>query len=354
MKKTILIAAGLAAALMASTVQAKTLVYCSEGSPEGFDPALYTAGTTFDASSKPIYNRLVEFENGTTKVIPGLAESWNVSDDGLELTFKLRSGVKFHSNDVFTPTRDFNADDVVFTFERQLNEDSPWHKYTEGTSWEYFSGMDMPSLIKEIVKVDDMTVKFVLNRPEAPIVANMAMDFASVFSKEYADKLEGMGSLTDLNQKPIGTGPFSFVAYQKDAVIRYAAHADYWDGKQPIDNLIFAITTDNSVRAQKVRKARKAMDMSQTELGNLLGVSFQQVQKYEKGSNRIGSGRLWEISRVLRVPIDYFFDGIDDEVSSDTAVPWWLLDLAKQIEAIKDEKLQKQIISLIETCTDKK
>ncbi|MFK8033547.1 MAG: ABC transporter substrate-binding protein [Hyphomicrobiales bacterium] len=253
MKKTILIAAGLAAALMATTVQAKTLVYCSEGSPEGFDPALYTAGTTFDASSKPIYNRLVEFENGTTKVIPGLAETWKVSDDGLELTFNLRSGVKFHSNDVFTPSRDFNADDVVFTFERQLKEDNPWHKYTEGTAWEYFSGMDMPSLIKEIVKVDDMTVKFVLNRPEAPIVANMAMDFASVFSKEYADKLQGMGSMTDLNQKPIGTGPFSFVAYQKDAVIRYAAHADYWDGKQPIDNLIFAITTDNSVRAQKLK-----------------------------------------------------------------------------------------------------
>lgn len=103
----------------------------------------------------------------------------------------------------------------------------------------------------------------------------------------------------------------------------------------------------------KVRKARKAMDMSQTELGNQLGVSFQQIQKYEKGSNRIGSGRLWEISRVLQVPIDYFFDGIDDTVSSETSVPWWLLDLAKQIESIKDEKLQKQIISLIEACSEK-
>lgn len=103
----------------------------------------------------------------------------------------------------------------------------------------------------------------------------------------------------------------------------------------------------------KVRKARKAMGMSQTELGNQLGVSFQQIQKYEKGSNRIGSGRLWEISRVLQVPIDYFFDGIDENVSSENAVPWWLLDLAKQIESIKDEKLQKQIISLIEACSEK-
>ena len=132
MKMKTMIAAGFAAAMMATSVQAKTLVYCSEGSPEGFDPALYTAGTTFNASSRPVYNRLVEFERGTTKIIPGLAESWSSSDDGLEYTFKLRPGVKFHSTDYFTPTRDFNADDVLFTFERQLKEDHPWHKYTEG------------------------------------------------------------------------------------------------------------------------------------------------------------------------------------------------------------------------------
>jgi dipeptide transport system substrate-binding protein len=65
-----------AVCLVGAGAQAKTLVYCSEGSPEGFDPAPYTAGTTFDASSRPIFNRLVEFEKGTTNVIPGLAESW--------------------------------------------------------------------------------------------------------------------------------------------------------------------------------------------------------------------------------------------------------------------------------------
>ena len=253
MNKKIFIAAGFAAALMATTAQAKTLVYCSEGSPEGFDPALYTAGTTFNASSRPVYNRLVEFERGTTKLIPGLAESWSASDDGLEYTFKLRAGVKFHSTDYFTPSRDFNADDVVFTFDRQRKEDHKWHKYTEGTSWEYFNAMDMPALIKSVEKIDDLTVKFVLNKPESPTVANLAMDFASVVSKEYADKLDGMGSQANLNQQPIGTGPFQMVAYQKDAVIRYKAHPGYWGGKQPIDNLVFAITTDNSVRMQKLK-----------------------------------------------------------------------------------------------------
>jgi dipeptide transport system substrate-binding protein len=246
-------AAGLMmAALCASGATAKTLVYCSEGSPEGFDPALYTAGTTFDASSHPVYNRLVEFETGTTNVVPGLAESWSASADGLEFTFNLRKGVKFHSNKMFTPSRDFNADDVIFSFDRQRLADNPYHTVSGGT-WEYFSGMSMPDLIKEIVKVDDYTVKFVLNRPEAPMMANLAMDFASIVSAEYADAMLAAGTPEMLNQAPIGTGPFSFVAYQKDAVIRYAANPDYWNGASPLDNLVFAITPDASVRYQKLK-----------------------------------------------------------------------------------------------------
>jgi dipeptide transport system substrate-binding protein len=252
-KKLTFLSALLAATVLSGAAGAKTLVYCSEGSPEGFDPAPYTAGTTFNASSRPVYSQLVEFERGTTNTIPGLAESWDVSDDGLEYTFHLREGVKFHTTEFFTPTRDFNADDVIFSFERQFKSDHPWHQYTAGISWEYFNGMSMPDLLKEIVKVDDMTVKFVLNRPEAPMIANLAMDFASIMSKEYADKLEADGQMDMLNQQPVGTGPFQFVAYQKDAVIRYSAHPDYWDGKQPIDDLVFAITTDASVRQQKLK-----------------------------------------------------------------------------------------------------
>ena len=235
-----------------ASVSAKTLVYCSEGSPEGFDPGLYTAGTTFDASSRNVYNKLVEFERGTTKIGPALAESWDVSDDGLEYTFHLRQGVKFHSTAFYTPSRDFNADDVIFSFTRQLNKDDPWYSYAGG-AWEYFNGMSMPDLIKDIVKVDDYTVKFVLNRPEAPMMANLGMDFASILSKEYADSLMADGKAELLNQQPIGTGPFKFLAYQKDAVIRYQAHEDYWAGPAAIDTLIFAITPDASVRYQKLK-----------------------------------------------------------------------------------------------------
>jgi dipeptide transport system substrate-binding protein len=243
--------AAVLAAGLATAAEAKTFVFCSEGSPEGFDPGPFTSGTTMDASSQALYNRIVEFEHGTTKVIPGLAESWEVSADGLEYTFKLRAGVKFHTTDYFTPTRDLNADDVVFTFDRQFTKENPFYDYAGG-NWEYFAGMSMPDIVKSFEKVDDMTVKITLNRPDATTIANLAMDFASVVSKEYADKLLAEGKRENLNQQPVGTGPFKFVDYQKDATIRYAAHGDYWKGKPKIDDLVFAITPDNAVRLQKL------------------------------------------------------------------------------------------------------
>jgi dipeptide transport system substrate-binding protein len=239
-------------AVLAGSAYAKQLVYCSEASPAHFDPGPTTGGNDFDASSRTVYNRLVEFEHGGTAVQPGLAESWEVSEDGLEYTFHLRPGVKFHTTAYFTPTRDLNADDVIFSFERQWKEDNAWNQYLEGITWDYFQGMDMPKFLKAIEKVDDLTVKFVLSEPNAPMIANLGMDFASIVSKEYADQLAASGDLAAFSNQPVGTGPFQFVDYQTDAVIRYQAFADYWAGKVAIDDLIFAITTDPAVRAQKL------------------------------------------------------------------------------------------------------
>ena len=243
------VAAALAAA---GGAHAKTLVYCSEGSPEGFNPSLYTSGTTFDASSRAIFNRLVQFERGTTKIVPGLAESWEVSDDGLQYTFNLRKGVKFQTTDNFTPTRDFNADDVIYSFMRQLDPNHPDHKLSGG-QYEYFNSMDMPKLIKKIEKLGPYTVRFTLNEPEAPFIADIAMDFASIMSAEYAEKMRAAGTPDLIDQKPVGTGPFQLVDYQKDAVIRYKANPDYWAGPAKIDTLIFSITPDAAVAYAKLK-----------------------------------------------------------------------------------------------------
>jgi dipeptide transport system substrate-binding protein len=245
-------ATGLALSLGMSGAIAKTLVYCSEGSPEGFNPQLATAGTTFDASSRPIYNRLVEFERGTTKITPGLAESWEVTGNGTVYTFKLRRGVKWQTASGFTPTRDFNADDVMFTMNRQWKADHPFHKVSGG-KYEYFNSMGLPDILASIDKVDDMTVRFTLKQPEAPFLANMAMDWASIFSAEYADKMMTARTPEKVDTDPVGTGPFYRVSYQKDAIIRYKAHPNYWAGKAKLDDLVYAITPDASVRYAKLK-----------------------------------------------------------------------------------------------------
>ncbi|GLX87726.1 ABC transporter substrate-binding protein [Pseudomonas fragi] len=233
---------------------ATNLVFCSEGSPAGFDPGQYTTGTDFDASAETIYNRLSQFERGSTQVEPGLATSWDISPDNLTYTFHLRDGVKFHTTPYFTPTRDFNADDVLFTFNRMLDKDMPFRK-AYPTEFPYFTDMGMDKNIAKVEKLDDKTVKFTLNTVDAAFIQNMAMHFASIESAEYADKLLKEGRPADINQKPIGTGPFVFKSYQKDSNIRYTGNKDYWKPEDvKIDNLIFAITTDPSVRIQKLKK----------------------------------------------------------------------------------------------------
>ncbi len=248
------ILSGLILLLLAAAVpaNAKTCVYCSEGSPEGFNPALYTGGTTLDASSRQLFDRLVLFERGSTRIIPGLAESWGVSKDGKTYTFHLRKGVTFHNTRNFTPTREFNADDVLFSFERQRDKNHPYHKVGHG-DYEYFNAMGMTELIDRIEKVDDYTVRFHLTRPEAPFIANLGMDFASIHCAEYADKMMKTGSPEKVDLEPVGTGPFILVQYQKDTIIRYVAHKNYWRGKAPIDKLVFTITPNASVRYAKLK-----------------------------------------------------------------------------------------------------
>jgi dipeptide transport system substrate-binding protein len=238
--------------LIASAANAKTLVYCSEGSPENFTPSINTTGTSFDAA-RPVYSRLVLFTPGTTQVEPGLAEKWEVTDGGKTLTFMLRKGVKFHSGvNGFTPTRDFNADDVIWSFERMWKAEHPYAKVSAG-SYDYFNDMGMPDLLDTITKTDDYTVVMKLKAPNAPMLANLAMDFATIHSAEYAKFLMDKGTPEQFDQIPVGTGPFSFVDYQKDAVIRFKANPDYFGGKPKIDDLVYAITTDATARYAKIQ-----------------------------------------------------------------------------------------------------
>lgn len=101
---------------------------------------------------------------------------------------------------------------------------------------------------------------------------------------------------------------------------------------------------------RRMREARNFRKMSQEELGKKLGISFQQIQKYEKGTNRISASRLYEIAAVLKTSVDYFFEGCDDAIEAESAIPRRTIALAHQIESISSDKLRSQVLNLIKAC----
>ena len=232
---------------------AASLSVCTEASPEGFDVVQYNSLSTTNASADVLMNRLVDFDAKTGKLVPSLAQSWSVSADGLVYELKLRPGVKFHHTPYFTPTRELNADDVRFSFERMLDPANPWHKVAQ-SGFPHAQSLQLPQLIKTIETPDSQTVRFTLAHPDSTFLPALSMGFASIYSAEYADKLLKAGTPELMNSQPIGTGPFVFGRFQKDAVVRYKANPDYFAGKPEVDNLIFAITPDANVRLQKLRR----------------------------------------------------------------------------------------------------
>ena len=243
----------IAAALAWSVIgaQAKTLVFCSEGNPEALNPQFVTTTTGMNAG-RPMFDNLVEFEPGSTRIFPALAESWTTSPDGLEYTFVLRENVPFHANATFRPTRSMNADDVLFSFLRQWKQDHPYHQIS-GSRYDYFNDLKMAELLDGIEKLDARTVRIRLKRPEAPFLANLALPFAVIHSAEYAEALMREGQPERLDTVPIGTGPFVFTGFNRDVSVRYRAFADYWRGKQPLDTVVFSITPNPAVRLNKLR-----------------------------------------------------------------------------------------------------
>jgi len=230
----------------------KTLVFCPTGGPSAFNPQIVSDELSSTASSDVIFNRLVEFKEATTEIIPSLAERWEISPDNLSYTFYLRKDVSFHKTEKFTPTRNFNADDVLFSFYRQMDSNHPYHKVSGG-NYIYFNDMGLKDIIESVTKKDDYTVAIKLKRSNAPFLANLAMHFMSIHSQEYADTLAKINSMETLDTHPVGTGPFTFQSYVKDSVIRYKANDSYFEGKPTVESLVFAITADNSVRYQKLK-----------------------------------------------------------------------------------------------------
>lgn len=209
----------------------KTFIFGSAGDAVRLDPSDVTDGESIQRMDN-IFEGLVMYEVGSTEVKPALATSWSFSDDGKEITFNLRKGVKFHDGS------DFNADAVVFSLARQYDTGHPYNQYGEWVYWGY-----MFSDVQEVVKIDDYTVKIVLKNINASIMTSLAMFTTAIVSPANAEKFG-----EDAFRNPSGTGPFKFVEWVKDDHITLVANEDYWRERPKIDKLIFKVIPDPSAR----------------------------------------------------------------------------------------------------------
>ena len=229
-----------------------TAIFCSEGSPSKFNPQIVSDGTSITASSNTVFDRLVETDTKSLTIVPGLAKRWEVGPNGLTYTFYLRENVSFHSNELFTPTRSFNAHDVIYSIKRMIDPKHPLHEVSGGI-YEAIESRNIHKNIKSITPQGDYQVKIVLHKPEAPFISYMANYFMSITSQEYGQKLIALGRPELFDMKPIGTGPFVFKKYVRDTLIRYDAHKGHFAHPPKIDHLIFNITPDPNVRFQKLK-----------------------------------------------------------------------------------------------------
>ena len=218
-----------------------TFIFGRGGDSVQLDPAIVTDGESFRVTGQ-VLEPLYQYEPGSTKPIPALAESCEPNADATEWTCKLREGVKFHDG------TDFNADAVVFNFERWRFTTNPYHFASQ--VFEYYEamwgGFDDASIITSVEKVDDSTVKFTLNAPLAPFLANMAMDMFAI-SSPAAIEAAGEDYGTPAGGA-VGTGPFKFVEWVEGDHITVAANDDYWGGRPKIDQAIFRVIPDDSAR----------------------------------------------------------------------------------------------------------
>jgi cationic peptide transport system substrate-binding protein len=228
-----------------------SVIYCAEGSPETFNPQLVTSGTTIDATSNQLYDRLLSYKGKENTLTPALAKAWHVTKNGKKITFYLRKNVPFHQTDYFTPSRFLNADDIIFSFNRILNKNHPFH-FVSGGDYPFFQNIEFNTLIEKIEKINEHTVRFHLTHPDNSFLANLATDYAVILSAEYAEQLSKQQRKSNIDTYPIGTGPFKLKEYRIGSFIRYYPHEQYWRDPVKIEQLVFDITPSNTGRLTKL------------------------------------------------------------------------------------------------------
>jgi peptide/nickel transport system substrate-binding protein len=244
-----------------------TLVFASSADPVVLDGALVSDGESLRVIDQ-IYESLVSLEPGTTELAPGLAKSWELSDDGLEYTFELEEDVTFHDGEPF------NAEAVCFNFDRWYNFTGSFQNPSASYYWQTVfggfaetdpdSGAPEDSYFESCEAVDEGTVVIRLTSPSSAILGALSLSNFSIASPAALQEFgadegevdeEGIFHPTGTfgTEHPIGTGPFKFVSWTRGDRLVLERNDDYWGEPASIDELIFRPIADNAARLQALQ-----------------------------------------------------------------------------------------------------
>lgn len=245
------------------------LIYCTNATGFSFNPQTADAGTSMNVVTEQIYNKLFDISNTSAIPTPVLAQSYSVSPDGTVITIHLRKGIKFHRTDWFKPTRDFNADDVVFSLNRVLGYETYlptleqssmdyknpqyriFHEQAKKVRFPYFESIKLNQKIESVKALNSHTVQITLFKPDASILSHLASQYAIIFSQEYAVQLNADDNLVQLDILPVGTGPYKIKNYFRNQYVRLEKNEDYWKKDAKIKDIIIDLSTDRTGRLVK-------------------------------------------------------------------------------------------------------
>ena len=229
--RTILSATLAAGFLLGGVAHAQgTLTVAQRQDPGNWDP-VDTFLVAWSSAGGNIFDGLIRRDENL-ELQPGLAESWEVLEDGMRLRFQLRQGVAFHNGEPF------DAEAVKYTFDRLLGD--------VGAAGPQRSNY---TTIESVEIVDDHTVDFVMNTPDPVMLTKLAGYGAMIVPPDYIEE-EGQEHF-DMN--PVGTGPFKFVSYTQGEVLELEANPDYFDGAPELDELVYRFIREDATRLAELQ-----------------------------------------------------------------------------------------------------
>lgn len=220
--------------LFKNTVENKELIIANANTPMGLDPAVVTDNESFKVTTN-IYETLVKYDKEGSMIIPGLAESWSMSEDGLVWQFKIRDGIYFHDG---TP---LDAGTIAFNFNRWMDEKSIYH--TGYFSYWNMSFSGFPGIVNHVNALSNDVLEIQLNKPYAPFLSTLTMPAFGIASP---DIIKGFNE--ELKNHPVGTGPFIFSEWDKEDTIVLRRNDHYWGSKAKVDTIKFLTVPNRQKR----------------------------------------------------------------------------------------------------------